>query len=73
MSLNAPYNLVGASKEFQKLLKTAWPELSDIHNQKVVRFYELICAENEVQNLTRLISPQEFIDGHVLDVKELLK
>jgi 16S rRNA (guanine527-N7)-methyltransferase len=64
---------VGNPIEFRKLLKTTWPELSDDQSARVVRFYELVCAENEVQNLTRLISPQDFIDGHVLDVKALLE
>jgi 16S rRNA (guanine527-N7)-methyltransferase len=32
-----------------------------------------LLEENEVQNLTRLISPKDFIDGHLIDVLELLK
>lgn len=59
-------------QEFRELLKTAWPELSSAHVERVVRFYGLVLAENEVQNLTRLISPKDFLLGHVLDVKELI-
>lgn len=57
---------------FLELLNSAWPELSEGQRARVARFYELVCAENEVQNLTRLISPRDFIEGHVLDVKALL-
>jgi 16S rRNA (guanine(527)-N(7))-methyltransferase RsmG len=58
-------------KEFRERLISAWPELSEDQRSRVVRFYELVCVENEIQNLTRLISPQDFVEGHVLDVKAL--
>src|SRR5271156_4525490 len=60
-------------QEFRKLLKEAWPELSVVQEERVVRFYRLLLAENEIQNLTRLTSPKDFVEGHVLDVKALLK
>ncbi|MCM2277991.1 MAG: class I SAM-dependent methyltransferase [Oligoflexia bacterium] len=59
--------------EFSTELGLAWPELDAFAQQRVEEFYKLMAAENERQNLTRLISPQEFIEGHVLDVRELLK
>lgn len=59
--------------EFRKLLKEAWPELAVVRQELTLRFYRIVLAENEVQNLTRLTSPKEFIDGHVMDVKALLK
>jgi 16S rRNA (guanine527-N7)-methyltransferase len=59
-------------QQFGDLLKSAWPALSPLQQEKAVRFYELILGENEIQNLTRLISPVDFLNGHVLDVKELL-
>jgi 16S rRNA (guanine527-N7)-methyltransferase len=37
----------------------------------LVRFRELVCEENERQNLTRLLSPRDFFDGHILDCIEL--
>jgi 16S rRNA (guanine527-N7)-methyltransferase len=58
--------------EFSDRLTLAWPELSSAQQKKVAEFYQLVVAENEIQNLTRLISPQDFVAGHVLDVKELL-
>lgn len=41
--------------------------------ERVVQFYELLIEENKVQNLTRLVSPQDFKNGHLVDVLELLK
>jgi 16S rRNA (guanine(527)-N(7))-methyltransferase RsmG len=61
-----------STPDFLELLKKAWPELSSDQIVRVGLFYELVVAENEVQNLTRLISPRDFVEGHVLDVKELL-
>jgi len=40
---------------------------------RIGRFAELLSAENKVQNLTRLTTPEEFVEGHLLDVKELLE
>jgi 16S rRNA (guanine527-N7)-methyltransferase len=57
--------------EFQTRLKQAWPSLSPIQFEKIGQFYDLVVAENEIQNLTRLISPSDFVSGHVLDVIEL--
>jgi 16S rRNA (guanine527-N7)-methyltransferase len=39
----------------------------------VLAFYELLSKENEVQNLTRLIGPSDFIEGHLLDTLELIR
>jgi 16S rRNA (guanine527-N7)-methyltransferase len=62
----------GRLVELENLVSSVWPELSPSQKRGVVRFYELLLAENEVQNLTRLISPKDFLEGHLLDVKELL-
>jgi 16S rRNA (guanine527-N7)-methyltransferase len=59
--------------EFQTRLKQAWPSLSPTQFEKIGQFYDLVVAENEIQNLTRLISPSDFVSGHVLDVVELGK
>lgn len=61
------------AEEFRNLLKAAWPELAIVRQELAVRFYRLVLAENEQQNLTRLISPKDFLEGHVLDVRALLK
>ncbi len=39
---------------------------------RILAYYELLLAENRVQNLTRLISPKDFIEGHLLDVLTLI-
>lgn len=59
--------------EFAERLSAEWPELSPEQRARVVAFYQSVCDENERQNLTRLISPADFIEGHVVDVRELLK
>ena len=47
--------------------------ISEAVLSKIVEFYEIILKENEVQNLTRLISPSDFYYGHVIDVLELIQ
>jgi 16S rRNA (guanine(527)-N(7))-methyltransferase RsmG len=41
-------------------------------SERLVKFRELMVAENEKQNLTKLTSPEDFYFGHVLDVQKLL-
>lgn len=41
--------------------------------KRVLDYYRLLLEGNEVQNLTRLIAPLDFIEGHLLDVLELEK
>lgn len=60
-------------EEFKGLLQDHWPELGFKEVELVVKYYRLVLQENEVQNLTRLVSPSDFLYGHVLDVQELLK
>lgn len=48
-----------------------WAELSQEQVEALVKFHTLLVQENEVQNLTRLISPEDFIEGHLFDVREL--
>lgn len=61
------------SQEFQNLLGKHWPDLSAESVHKIVLFREKVLQENESQNLTRLLSPRDFVFGHVLDVKALLE
>jgi len=58
--------------EFRKLLLEKGglsPEVAD----QVVRFRDLVVDENTRQNLTRLTTPEDFFEGHVVDCLELLK
>ncbi len=60
------------SKKFRTLLEAGFgasvgPEILE----RVVIFREEILKENEVQNLTRLLSPQDFFEGHIEDVIHL--
>lgn len=40
---------------------------------KAAQFAEILHRENQVQNLTRILGVQDFIDGHLIDVLELFK
>jgi 16S rRNA (guanine527-N7)-methyltransferase len=51
----------------------AWPGLNQDAVARVVRFQDLLARENEVQNLTRLIEPKDFVEGHFQDVVELAR
>lgn len=53
-------------------IQSVWPSLSQEAVERVLRFYSVLVQENEVQNLTRLISEPDFLEGHLLDVKALL-
>lgn len=59
--------------EFEKIVKTRWELLGPEEIKRVVEFREKVVSENKRQNLTRLIAPQEFYEGHVIDVKELIE
>jgi 16S rRNA (guanine527-N7)-methyltransferase len=50
-----------------------WPGLSTDQLVRIQAYYERLVTENEIQNLTRLSSPEDFIEGHLIDVRELLK
>lgn len=62
------------SPEFRKIIESECPEpLSSAQIDLLVRFREEVLKENEIQNLTRLLSPRDFYEGHVLDVIHLKK
>jgi 16S rRNA (guanine(527)-N(7))-methyltransferase RsmG len=60
------------STELRDRLQAALPDLDSSTLDRVIRFHEVLLEENEKQNLTRLVSPKDFVEGHVLDVRELL-
>ncbi|MCM2323142.1 MAG: class I SAM-dependent methyltransferase [Oligoflexia bacterium] len=62
-----------SNQAFSEELSAGWPDLEPAVHERVLKFYSLVVDENSRQNLTRLISPKDFFEGHVLDVKELLK
>ncbi len=47
--------------------------LSTEQIRKAAQFAEILHRENELQNLTRITGIEEFYDGHLLDVIELMK
>ncbi len=58
--------------EFRDILEIRFTEFQSAFN-KLVEFYRLVLVENERQNLTRLLQPIDFFEGHLLDCMELLK
>lgn len=54
-------------------LERDFAHLSAETRLKVSKFHSLLTQENQIQNLTRLIEPDAFIDGHLIDCIELLK
>jgi 16S rRNA (guanine527-N7)-methyltransferase len=59
--------------EFKALLEARLEGYSEEVRQKICSFYEVVLKENQLQNLTRLISPSDFFYGHVVDVLEFIK
>ena len=47
--------------------------LTPEQTSRAAQFAEILHRENEIQNLTRILGVEEFIDGHLFDVLELLK
>lgn len=61
------------SRTLSSLLKAHWPQLSGDAHERLVTFHELVLAESQKQNLTRLLKAEDFWAGHLLDVRELLQ
>jgi 16S rRNA (guanine527-N7)-methyltransferase len=63
---------VNDSAEFLRILNAnVGSELTPEQIERIVEFREAVLQENEVQNLTRQTAPQDFFDGHVMDVIHL--
>jgi 16S rRNA (guanine527-N7)-methyltransferase len=62
-----------ANQTFATLLEAANLGLARATIQKIDRFRELVVEENARQNLTRLLEPKDFLEGHVEDAVHLLK
>jgi 16S rRNA (guanine527-N7)-methyltransferase len=60
-------------QEFSELLRGGGADLSEDAISRIGSFRDWVVKENEQQNLTRLVSPSEFYEGHVLDALALLK
>src|SRR3954467_7059239 len=59
------------NQELLDLLSGYWPGLTSDARDRVLKFYALMIAKNEKQNLTRLTAPKDFLEGHIMDVHEL--
>ena len=53
------------------LMAIHFPELTEGERASFSSFYGAVLRENEVQNITRLTSPEDFLFGHILDCVSL--
>ncbi|NDG84520.1 MAG: hypothetical protein EBX52_05695 [Proteobacteria bacterium] len=58
---------------FRESIQGAQLGLSPAQVERAAQFASILHRENEKQNLTRILGPSEFVDGHLIDVVELLK
>lgn len=60
---------------FRKLIQQVAEDfhLSSTVIERICQYRALVLEENEKQNLTRLITPQDFFEGHIRDCLELRK
>lgn len=68
-----PLELEEAATKLAAILSKEWPELRGDAREAVLAFYRKLRQENEIQNLTRLVSPRSFFEGHVEDVRALMQ
>lgn len=59
--------------EFRKIMDERGAKWTPEQREKLVRFYDLAIQESETQNLSTMMAPKEFFEGHVLDSAELLE
>ena len=65
--------MIPSQADFLKSIQSANLELSSSQMEKAAQFAEILHRENELQNLTRILGADEFVDGHLRDSLELLK
>lgn len=58
---------------FRERVQLFFPPVSESQLLALERFRELVILENKTQNLTRLVSEQDFVEGHLLDCFELIR
>jgi 16S rRNA (guanine527-N7)-methyltransferase len=57
----------------EKILVSEFSQFSEDQRKGIQTFYTELVRENAVQNLTRLIEPRDFVDGHLIDAVQLLE
>ncbi|MCC7440121.1 MAG: class I SAM-dependent methyltransferase [Bdellovibrionales bacterium] len=62
---------LGMSDPSESLIRSRFPELSGEQVARAAAFREALELENSRQNLTRLVGPEGFVEGHLRDVVEL--
>ena len=61
-----------SQSELLKAIHSSSLGLDEVGAGLAARFGEILYRENENQNLTRIVGTDEFVDGHLVDVLELL-
>lgn len=62
-----------ASDDVLSLIQQRFSGYSAERLKKTKQFYEFLVEQNETQNLTRLTTPDQFVEGHFRDVHELIR
>ena len=62
----------GSRDSFEHLVELHHPEVDQTIRQRLGLYYQAVVDENQHQNLTRLIDPQRFYEGHFLDAHTLV-
>jgi 16S rRNA (guanine(527)-N(7))-methyltransferase RsmG len=65
--------MIPSLSEFSSAIEKANLGMTEEQINRASLFAHILHRENEVQNLTRILGVGEFIDGHLVDVLELLK
>jgi 16S rRNA (guanine527-N7)-methyltransferase len=65
--------MIPSLTEFSDAIIAAQLDLSELQVRKAALFAHILHRENENQNLTRILGVGEFVQGHLIDVVELLK
>jgi 16S rRNA (guanine(527)-N(7))-methyltransferase RsmG len=65
--------LIPSTEAFLSEIKSRQFDLNEKQVQKAAQFAHIMHRENELQNLTRITGVSEYVDGHLIDVLELLK
>jgi len=64
--------MIPSQADFTKSIQAAGLGLTPAQVERAALFAEILHRENEFQNLTRILGPEEFVDGHLRDSLELL-
>jgi 16S rRNA (guanine527-N7)-methyltransferase len=62
-----------STQNFAELITQGWPGLSKTTVDGLNTYRNLVLEASKIQNLTKLVEPEAFFEGHLIDCRELLK